>query len=89
MITSNDGRTQISGNLVEIMNDFCGCTKGIYKMLVKEFGDKADDLMVLLGRYALADKESKDEHGEEIAKTVMQWSMNKFIEELNDGKEIN
>lgn len=82
-----DGRSLVmEGSMVGILQDFTHIVEGMNEMLHGEFGDKADDIMVLLGRFAVSKGKDRIGYGEAIAKMVFDLVEKKF-KENEDGKK--
>lgn len=80
MIKADGISLVMEGSMVEILQEFTHVVNGMNEILHGEFGDKADDIMVLLGRFAVSKDKDIIGYGEAIAEVVFDLVEKKFKE---------
>lgn len=83
MIKAEKHCLKMEGSLVGILEDFTNIVRGMNEMLHNEFGSKAEDVMVMLGRYAVSEGDDKKGCGEAVAQLVMDLVEQKVKENEN------
>ena len=88
MIKADGKRVEIEGSFLDILNDAQMVIRGVYDFLVRELGDDANEVLALLGQFAIADdQEEYDAVGRRMAQLVVDSVTRKIESEVNDGKE--
>lgn len=83
MIKAEKPMLKMEGSLISILEDFTNIVRGMNKMLHNEFGDKADDVMVLLGRCAVSEGEDERGYCEALMQLAMDLTTQSFKENEN------
>lgn len=85
-----DGRCcSVEGSMIEILDDTQRVISMIYEFLQDHVGEQADEVLALIGQFAVTDDSEKcNEIGMKLAQTVVEGVGKKLeAKENNDGKE--